>query len=105
MSGKMYIFQVLVEPQSGKNHVQMSTEIAAKVEHMAAVSETSGINVSLIDNGGFPLSLVSKTRKTLEISIYTENALSREWLVGQIGTDGDTFKLVASKDPSLVYVE
>ncbi|MDF2875159.1 MAG: hypothetical protein K0R22_1842 [Sporomusa sp.] len=35
MSDKMYVFQVLVEPETGKNHVQISTELSAKVGHGA----------------------------------------------------------------------
>ncbi|HWR09269.1 hypothetical protein [Sporomusa sp.] len=65
----------------------------------------SGINIALIDNVTFPSLLVSKTRKAFEISICTRQDLSRDWLVQQIGADGGTFRLVASKNPSLVYVE
>lgn len=105
MNGKMYVFQVLVEPEGDKNHVQISTEIAGRVGHVAAGGAASGVNVLLIDNGNFPNSLISKTRKALEISICTGEELSREWLAGQIGADSGTFRLVASKNPSLVYVE
>lgn len=105
MSNKMYVFQVLVEPEIGKNHVQISTEIAGRVGHVAASSVGSGVNISLIDNNNFPNSLVSRIRKALELSICTEEDLSQEWLARQIGIGSETFKLVASKNPSLVYVE
>lgn len=105
MSDKMYVFQVLVEPEPGKNHVQISTEILAKVSHMAAGEVNSGLHIAVIDNVTFPSQLLSKARKAFAISICTPQDLSRDWLVQQIGADSSTFKLVASKDPSLVYIE
>ncbi|QDR82831.1 hypothetical protein [Sporomusa termitida] len=103
-SDKMYVFQVLVEPEPGKNHVQISTEILAKVGHIADDKVNPGIHVAVIDNVAFPGQLLSKARKAFEISICTPQDLNRDWLLQQLGTGSGTFKLVASKNPSLVYL-